>query len=179
MRRRSTIPISRTWITPINFNVGKIEGGDWASTVAAWCKLHCRIAIYPGNDPADRAKQIEEYLASDLGNDSFLGNRPPQVTWNGFFACGYGPGRKHRCGKGTCRGAPACHRQHSGELRDARLSRCPCLCDLCRHALPRLWTDYGKHSRLRRTGQPVFDQARYRSDCLVYRRLVRTGTGRQ
>lgn len=74
---------------PINFNVGKIEGGDWASTVAAWCKLHCRIAIYPGDDPADRAKQIEDYLAADLGNDSFLGNRPPQVTWNGFFARGY------------------------------------------------------------------------------------------
>ena len=74
---------------PINFNVGKIEGGDWASTVAAWCKLHCRIAIYPGDDPADRAKQIEDYLTADLGNDSFLGNRPPQVTWNGFFARGY------------------------------------------------------------------------------------------
>lgn len=74
---------------PINFNVGKIEGGDWASTVAAWCKLHCRIAIYPGDDPKDRARQIEEHLASDLGDDSFLGNRLPEVTWNGFFARGY------------------------------------------------------------------------------------------
>lgn len=74
---------------PINFNVGKIEGGDWASTVAAWCKLHCRIAIYPGDDPKDRARQIEEHLASDLGGDSFLGNRLPEVTWNGFFSRGY------------------------------------------------------------------------------------------
>jgi acetylornithine deacetylase len=74
---------------PINFNVGKIEGGDWASTVAAWCNLHCRIAIYPGDDPKDRARQIEEHLAKELANDSFLGNRPPEVTWNGFFARGY------------------------------------------------------------------------------------------
>nr|WP_328809320.1 ArgE/DapE family deacylase [Roseibium aggregatum] len=74
---------------PINFNVGKIEGGDWASTVAAWCKLHCRIAIYPGDDPKDRAREIEEHLARDLGEDSFLGNRPPEITWNGFFARGY------------------------------------------------------------------------------------------
>ncbi|NVK33640.1 MAG: ArgE/DapE family deacylase [Rhodobacteraceae bacterium] len=74
---------------PINFNVGQIEGGDWASSVPAWCKMQCRIAIYPDDDPKDRAKQIEDYLAKDLVGDSFLGNRPPQITWNGFFARGY------------------------------------------------------------------------------------------
>ncbi|MEC9243342.1 MAG: ArgE/DapE family deacylase, partial [Pseudomonadota bacterium] len=74
---------------PINFNVGKIEGGDWASTVAAWCKLSCRIAIYPGDDPKDRAAQIEAHLARELADDPFLGNRPPEVIWNGFFARGY------------------------------------------------------------------------------------------
>ncbi len=74
---------------PINFNVGQIEGGDWASSVPAWCKMQCRIAIYPGDDPKDRARQIEEYLAKDLSGDAFLGNRPPEITWNGFFARGY------------------------------------------------------------------------------------------
>lgn len=74
---------------PINFNVGRIEGGDWASSVPAWCKLSCRIAIYPGDDPADRARAIEAHLASALADDAFLGNRPPKVTWNGFFARGY------------------------------------------------------------------------------------------
>jgi acetylornithine deacetylase len=74
---------------PINFNVGKIDGGDWASTVAAWCKLHCRIAIFPGDDPKVRADQIEAHLARELADDPFLGNRPPEITWNGFFARGY------------------------------------------------------------------------------------------
>lgn len=74
---------------PINFNVGKIEGGDWASTVAAWCRISCRIAIYPGDDPKDRAAQIEAHLARELADDPFLGNRPPEVIWNGFFARGY------------------------------------------------------------------------------------------
>lgn len=74
---------------PINFNVGKIEGGDWASTVASWCKLHCRIAIFPGDDPKTRADQIEAHLARELADDPFLGNRPPEITWNGFFARGY------------------------------------------------------------------------------------------
>ena len=33
---------------PINLNIGKIDGGDWASSVPGWCRLDCRIAIYPG-----------------------------------------------------------------------------------------------------------------------------------
>jgi len=33
---------------PINFNVGKIAGGDWASSVPAWCEIDCRLAVYPG-----------------------------------------------------------------------------------------------------------------------------------
>jgi acetylornithine deacetylase len=74
---------------PINFNVGRIEGGDWASSVPAWCRLSCRIAIYPGDDPAARAREIEAHLANVLADDAFLGNRPPKVTWNGFFARGY------------------------------------------------------------------------------------------
>src|SRR5215475_8289849 len=32
---------------PINFNPGIIEGGDWASSVPAWCDVDCRIAILP------------------------------------------------------------------------------------------------------------------------------------
>ncbi|MCR4267684.1 ArgE/DapE family deacylase [Nitratireductor sp. ZSWI3] len=74
---------------PINFNVGRIEGGDWASSVPAWCKISCRIAIYPGDDPKDRAAQIEAHLARELADDPFLGNRLPEITWNGFFARGY------------------------------------------------------------------------------------------
>ena len=30
---------------PINLNIGKIEGGDWGSSVPAWCRIQCRIAI--------------------------------------------------------------------------------------------------------------------------------------
>lgn len=74
---------------PINLNVGQIEGGDWASTVAAWCKMQCRVAIYPGDDPAARAAEIEAHLRQDLGNDPYLAANPPTITWNGFFARGY------------------------------------------------------------------------------------------
>jgi acetylornithine deacetylase len=49
---------------PINLNIGRIEGGDWASSVPAWCRI-------------------------DALADGFLSNHPPKVTFNGFFAEGY------------------------------------------------------------------------------------------
>ena len=74
---------------PINFNVGRIEGGDWASTVAPWCTFDMRAAIYPGVDPRDAAAEIEACLAAAGRDDPFLSNNPPRVEYNGFFARGY------------------------------------------------------------------------------------------
>ncbi len=74
---------------PINLNVGRIEGGDWASSVPAWCRLHCRIAIYPGRPAADAAREIEEVVSAFSRADGFLANNPPRVSFDGFFAEGY------------------------------------------------------------------------------------------
>lgn len=74
---------------PINLNVGQIRGGDWASSVPAWCEIDCRIAIFPGWKPAERARQIEQRIAEAARSIPFLGNNPPEVEWNGFFAEGY------------------------------------------------------------------------------------------
>ncbi len=74
---------------PINFNVGKIEGGDWASSVPAWCRFDCRIALYPGVIPADAAAEIEARLGEAAAADPFLANNPPEVSYNGFFTQGY------------------------------------------------------------------------------------------
>ncbi len=74
---------------PINFNVGKIEGGDWASSVPAWCSFDCRIAIFPGWNPAEKSKEIEAALRAAARKVPFLSNNPPEIEWNGFFAEGY------------------------------------------------------------------------------------------
>ena len=74
---------------PINLNVGRIEGGDWASSVPAWCRMDCRIAIYPGDEPEARARELEDHLAAALRGDPFFERHPPRVEWNGFFARGY------------------------------------------------------------------------------------------
>ncbi len=74
---------------PINFNVGKIEGGDWASSVPAWCSFDCRISIYPGWSPAEKTVEIEACVAEAARESSYLANNLPEVEWNGFFAEGY------------------------------------------------------------------------------------------
>ncbi|NNF79593.1 MAG: ArgE/DapE family deacylase [Rhizobiales bacterium] len=74
---------------PINFNAGKIEGGDWASSVPSWCSFDCRISIYPGWNPAEKAAEIEACIVTAARKNSYLANNPPEVEWNGFFAEGY------------------------------------------------------------------------------------------
>ena len=74
---------------PINLNIGKIEGGDWASSVPAWCRVDCRISIYPGVSAAQASEEIRTRVAAFARGDSFLANNPPTVTFNGFHAEGY------------------------------------------------------------------------------------------
>ncbi|MCJ2055194.1 ArgE/DapE family deacylase [Methylobacterium sp. J-048] len=74
---------------PINLNIGRIEGGDWASSVPAWCRIDCRVALYPGVPAARAAAEIEAAVSDFARTDSFLANNPPRVAFNGFFAEGY------------------------------------------------------------------------------------------
>ncbi len=74
---------------PINLNIGKIEGGDWASSVPSWCRVHCRISLYPGTDAVSAAREIEQAVSNFARADRFLANNPPRITFNGFFAEGY------------------------------------------------------------------------------------------
>ncbi len=87
--RAGDYPYFETLEHPININVGKIAGGDWASSVPAWCTLDVRAAIYPGVDPRDAAGEIEACLLAASRNHRFLANNPPEVDYNGFFARGY------------------------------------------------------------------------------------------
>ena len=74
---------------PINFNLGKIEGGDWASSVPSWCTADIRVAIYPGVDPRDASKEIEDCVARASRHHPFLVQQQPEIEYNGFFSEGY------------------------------------------------------------------------------------------
>ena len=74
---------------PITINVGKIEGGDWASSVPAWCRIVVRAGIYPGVSIEEAKRAIEATVRAASRDDSYLSNHPPEVTYNGFTAEGY------------------------------------------------------------------------------------------
>lgn len=74
---------------PLNLNIGRIAGGDWASSVPAWCHVDCRIAFFPGRSAADAAREVEATVAAFARADPFLANNLPKVVFNGFHAEGY------------------------------------------------------------------------------------------
>lgn len=74
---------------PINLNIGRIEGGDWASSVPCWCRVDCRIGLYPGMSAEELARRIEATVVSFARGDKFLANNPPKLAFNGFWAEGY------------------------------------------------------------------------------------------
>ena len=74
---------------PINLNIGRFEGGDWASSVPSWCRVHCRLAIFPGVSAAEAAREVEDRITAFSRRDRFLANSPPLVTFNGFHAEGF------------------------------------------------------------------------------------------
>ena len=74
---------------PINLNVGKIAGGDWPSSVPAWCTFDVRVAIYPGQSIAEAKAEIEATIREAARANRFLANSPPEITYHGFEAEGY------------------------------------------------------------------------------------------
>lgn len=74
---------------PINLNIGKIEGGDWASSVPCWCKIDCRIGLYPGVDASKAAEQVQQRILEFARRDPFMSNNPPRLIFHGFRAEGY------------------------------------------------------------------------------------------
>ena len=74
---------------PINLNIGRIAGGDWPSSVPAWCTFDVRVAIYPGQDIAEAKREIEATIRDAARANRFLANSPPEIVYHGFEAEGY------------------------------------------------------------------------------------------
>jgi acetylornithine deacetylase len=74
---------------PLNFNPGVIHGGDWASSVPAWCEVDCRIGILPGTRIEDAQAEIRACVAQAASAHPFLRQNPPEIVWNGFLAEGW------------------------------------------------------------------------------------------
>ncbi len=122
---------------PINLNIGKIAGGDWGSSVPAWCKFQARVSIYAGENAAAKFREIEDHVAAFARQDRYLSQNPPRLVQNGFNAEGYvlAPGSAAEATLATAHqaafGAPLETMMTAGYL-DARVyalyNRIPVLC---------------------------------------------------
>lgn len=74
---------------PLNFNPGRIAGGDWASSVPAWCDVECRMGLLPGVEVAEAQREVEARVAEVAAGHPFLRDAPPAVEWSGFLAEGW------------------------------------------------------------------------------------------
>lgn len=74
---------------PLNLNIGKIKGGDWASSVPAWCCVDVRMGIYPGQDINAARAEIEACVYEAADRDAYLRKNRPEIVYHGFLAEGY------------------------------------------------------------------------------------------
>lgn len=73
---------------PLNVNLGVIHGGDWASSVPAWCDVELRLAFLPSVDPKDAQSEVARVIAEASAGIPFLATSPPELVWHGFVASG-------------------------------------------------------------------------------------------
>ncbi|MCU0868597.1 MAG: ArgE/DapE family deacylase [Burkholderiales bacterium] len=74
--------------TPITFNLGRIHGGEWASSVPTQCSMEIRCGLYPGVRVDDAKAQIVERLARTARTDASLAGVRYGVRWSGFHSEG-------------------------------------------------------------------------------------------
>ena len=87
--RKTLYPPFENHPHPLNFNVGQIKGGEWTSSAPSSCTFEVRVAVFPGQKPADACREFEDFVAAASGRNAYLAEHPPRVTYPGFMAEGY------------------------------------------------------------------------------------------
>lgn len=69
---------------PINFNLGRIEGGEWTSSVPTRCVIDVRCGLYPGVSIADARAAIEARLRRTAESDPKLAGVQYRIRYAGL-----------------------------------------------------------------------------------------------
>ncbi|WP_282189132.1 ArgE/DapE family deacylase [Azospirillum sp. SYSU D00513] len=73
---------------PVNFNLGRIEGGEWTSSVPTRCEFDLRAGFYPGQDPAEVRAALAGAVEAARREDPALAGVGVELSWRGFQAEG-------------------------------------------------------------------------------------------
>ncbi len=73
---------------PINFNLGKLQGGEWTSSVPTHCRVDMRLGFYPGRTPAEVRAEVEAHLQRFYEAHPQRTSVRYEVSYQGFQAQG-------------------------------------------------------------------------------------------
>jgi acetylornithine deacetylase len=80
-------PLFAGYRLPYALCVGKVQAGEWASSVAERLTLEGRYGVAVGEEVAAARRQLEAAVARAADSDPWLRDHPPQVEWwGGQFA---------------------------------------------------------------------------------------------
>lgn len=74
-------PLYQTGELVAPISVGKIQAGDWPSTVAESLIAEGRFGIFPGEKIADARREFEDAVFQASEKDGWLREHPPVVEW--------------------------------------------------------------------------------------------------
>lgn len=87
---RTTKPYFDDVENPAALTIGTIDGGEWIASVPSSCRFEGRIGFYPGDDPHERVKEFEAFVAMAATDDPLVQRCPePIVEWVGVVHAGY------------------------------------------------------------------------------------------
>jgi acetylornithine deacetylase len=99
---------------PLNYNVGIVRGGDWASSVPEECAFEVRLSCYPGEDLTEVESRFRECLLDAARADPWLSENPPDISFYAFRAEGCAVDRNEPVAASLL----LAHRQVTGEEPD-------------------------------------------------------------
>lgn len=73
---------------PVNFNLGKLTGGEWTSSVPTHCRADIRIGYYPGKTATEVKQEVEALLKAAHAKHPHAASVNYKIVYEGFHADG-------------------------------------------------------------------------------------------
>ena len=82
-RNRIVEPLMREYPVPYPLVIGRVQAGDWSSSVPDRLVAEGRLGLRIDEDPAAARAELEYWIGVVAGADPYLRDHPPVVTWSG------------------------------------------------------------------------------------------------
>jgi acetylornithine deacetylase len=82
-RNRIVEPLMEEYPTPYPLVIGRVQAGDWSSSVPDRLVAEGRLGLRIDEDPAAARAELEYWVGVVAEADPYLRDHPPVVTWSG------------------------------------------------------------------------------------------------